>query len=123
MAEGLARALKENEIEPYSAGIIKYTLDPRAVKVMQEIGIDISKQYSKTIDELDRTSFDYVITLCGHAHETCPYFPGKVVHKGFPDPPSLARKAKDEEEALDYYRKVRDQIKEFILTLPETLED
>ncbi|KUJ95111.1 MAG: hypothetical protein PWR24_188 [Desulfonauticus sp.] len=123
MAEGLARALKSETIEPYSAGILKHTLDPRAVRVMQEIGIDISKQYSKTIDELKGIKFDYVVTLCGHAHETCPYFPGKVIHRGFPDPPSMAVKAKSEEEALNFYREVRDKIKEFVLSLPESLEE
>lgn len=123
MAEGLARALKSETIEPYSAGILKHTLDQRAVRVMQEIGIDISKQYSKTIDELKGIKFDYVVTLCGHAHETCPYFPGKVIHRGFPDPPSMAVKAKSEEEALNFYREVRDKIKEFVLSLPESLEE
>jgi arsenate reductase len=124
MAEGWARALKGDVIEAYSAGIEKHGLNPKAVQVMQEAGVDISGHHSKTLDELD-VPFDVVVTVCGHAHETCPIFPGKakVVHHGFDDPPRLAREAKDEEEALGHYRRVRDEIKAYIETLPQTLED
>ena len=123
MAEGWARHLKPHEIEAYSAGIEKRGLDPLAVKVMAEAGVDISSQESKTIDELPEHTFDWVITLCGHAHETCPLFPGGTqrMHMGFDDPPALAKKASTEEEALDHYRRVRDEIRVFIDQLPEKL--
>jgi len=121
MAEGWARHLKGKVIEAYSAGIEKHGLNTLAVKVMAEAGVDISGQVAKTIDELPVGQFDYVVTLCGHANETCPFFPGKKVHIGFDDPPKLAASAKNEEDALVHYRRVRDEIKEFILTLPEAL--
>ena len=90
---------------------------------MAEIGIDISGHQSKTLDDLDG-DFDYVITVCDHASETCPYFPAQtaVVHRGFEDPPQLARSASTREEALDCYRRVRDEIRQFILTLPRAFE-
>ena len=124
MAEGWARALKGDVIEPYSAGIEKHGLNPHAVKVMAEAGVDISAQTSKTLDELPSLEFDYVITVCDHAHGVCPIFPGnaKVIHVGFDDPPKLAKDAKSEEEALAYYRRVRDEIRAFIETLPDTLD-
>lgn len=121
MAEGWARHLKSDVIEPYSAGIEKHGLNPLAVKVMAEAGIDISGQQSKTVDELPLQQFDYVVTLCGHANETCPYFPGKKIHQGFDDPPKLAAGATNEEEALAHYRRVRDQIRDFVLELPAIL--
>jgi len=123
MAEGWARALKSGEIEPFSAGIVKHGLNPRAAQVMAEAGADISRQQSKTIDELPRQDFDYVITLCGHANDTCPFFPGPVkrVHHGFDDPPALAKEAGSEEGALEHFRRVRDEIREYVLTLPQSL--
>jgi len=121
MAEGWARHLKGDKIEAYSAGIEKHGLNPKAVRVMAEAGVDISQQESTLISELPRDSFDYVITLCGHADETCPYFPGKKIHIGFADPPALAREAANPEEELRPYRQVRDEIKSFIQTLPEAL--
>ena len=123
MAEGWARQLKCNVIEPYSAGIKTLGLNPNAVKVMAEAGVDISNHRSKHVNELKDVPFDYVVTVCGHASENCPFFPGKtqVVHVGFDDPPKLAENAKTENEALDYYRCVRDQIRDFIETLPESL--
>lgn len=123
MAEGWARHLKGDEIEPYSAGIEPHVLDPRAVKVMAEAGVDISSHKSKHLDEVRDINFDYVITVCDDAHEHCPVFPGKtrMIHVGFDDPPGLAKKAKTEKEALDCYRRVRDQIKEFIKELPDIL--
>ena len=123
MAEGWTRHLKGDTIEAYSAGIKKHGLNPMAIKVMAEAGVDISRQYSKVIDELPLTHFDYVVTLCGHVNETCPFFPGKKIHKGFDDPPLLAANAGNEEEALIHYRRVRDEIRDFILTLPKTLEE
>jgi len=125
MAEGWARQLKSDVLEPYSAGIETHGLNPNAVKVMSEAGVDISSQYSKNVDELSDISFDYVVTVCGHASEHCPLFQGdaKVVHRGFDDPPKLAETATSEEEALNHYRRVRDEIKGFIATLPEELLD
>ena len=78
---------------------------------------------SKHLNELDDVDFDYVVTVCGHANESCPVFPGqtKLVHVGFDDPPKLAKEAKDENEALNCYRRVRDEIKNFVETLPESL--
>lgn len=122
MAEGWARHLRADVIEPYSAGIEKQGLNPYAVRVMAEAGVDISRQCSKLIEEVPVAAFDYVITLCGHAHETCPFFPGRTVHRGFPDPPELAKNASSEEEVLQAYRMVCDQIREFVESLPESLE-
>jgi len=122
MAEGWARALKGDVIEAYSAGIEMHGLNPRAVKVMAEAGVDISHQRSKKVEELGAVDFDNVVTVCGHANETCPmWLKGKatVVHVGFDDPPALARGAKSEEEALSHYRRVRDEIRAFVMTLPE----
>ncbi len=124
MAEGWTRALKGDVIEPYSAGIEKHGLHPLAVRVMAEAGVDISRQRSKTVEELRGVPFDYVVTVCGHAHETCPMWlggPAKVLHVGFDDPPTLAKSARTEEEALGHYRRVRDEIKAYVLTLPESL--
>jgi arsenate reductase len=123
MAEGWARHLKGEVIEPYSAGIERHGLNPLAVKVMAEAGVDISGQRSKTLDDLPVREFDWVITLCGHASETCPFFPGQKIHVGFDDPPRLAAGAKNEEEALIHYRRVRDEIRDFIITLPEALAE
>ncbi len=123
MAEGWARHLKADVIEPYSAGIEKHGLNPRAVQVMAEAGVDIRGQRSKTVAELGPIHFDFVVTVCGHANEHCPVFPGRteVVHVGFDDPPTLARDAKTEAEALGHYRRVRDEIRAFVETLPEAL--
>jgi arsenate reductase len=121
MAEGWARHLKNDVIEAWSAGIEKHGLNPLAVQVMAEAGVDISGQTSKTVAELPVRQFDYVVTLCGHASETCPYFPGKKIHRGFDDPPKLAAGAATEEEALGHYRRVRDEIRDFIQTLPAAL--
>lgn len=123
MAEGWARHLKSEQIDASSAGIEKHGLNPLAVRAMAEAGVDISGHYSKTVDELSDLSFDFVITVCDHAHESCPVFPGKaaIVHAGFDDPPRLAADAKNDEEAMTHYRRVRDEIRTFIESLPETL--
>jgi len=122
MAEGWARHLKGDVVEPYSAGIETHGLNPDAVQVMAEAGVDISSHHSKRAEDLGGVEFDFVITVCGHAHETCPIFPGrtKVIHVGFDDPPKLAAGAKSEEERLAPYRRVRDEIREFIQGLPES---
>ena len=124
MAEGWTRALRGDRIEACSAGIETHGLNPHAVQVMAEAGVDISGHRSKLVGEFADATFDYVVTVCGHAHETCPFFPGgaKAVHVGFPDPPALAREAAGEEAKLDCYRRVRDEIRAFVETLPESLE-
>ena len=124
MAEGWARHLKSSVIEPYSAGVATHGLNPNAVKVMEEAGVDISGQMSKHVDELKEVAFDYVVTVCDSAAEKCPMFPGKakVVHHSFDDPPRLARDAPSEEEALGHYRRVRDEIRQYVETLPGSLE-
>jgi arsenate reductase len=123
MAEGFCRDLKGDLIDAYSAGLEAHGLNPYAVKVMKEASIDISGQKSKTVNELKGLEFDYVITVCDSAYESCPIFPAKtrVIHKGFDDPPRLAKEAKTEEEALGHYRRVRDEIKNFVETLPGSL--
>ena len=123
MAEGWVRKLKADVIEPYSAGIEKHGMNPHAVKVMAEAGVDIANQYSKTPADLGPIAFDYVVTVCGHANEHCPIFPGpaKVVHVGFEDPPRLTKDLPDGEPKLDVYRRVRDQIRDFVKGLPEGL--
>lgn len=123
MAEGWARHLKGDQVEPYSAGIETHGMNSTAVQVMEELGVDISNQYSKHLDDVIDIDFDYVITVCSNAHETCPIFPGKakVVHVGFDDPPRLAREAKSEREALAHYRRVRDEICAFVESLPDSL--
>jgi arsenate reductase len=125
MAEGWARKLTSDDVLAYSAGIEKHGLNPLAVKAMAEAGVDISGQKSKTLEDLPEQAFDYVITLCGHANETCPIFPGKTkrIHAGFDDPPALAKKAETEEEAFQHYRRVRDEIKIFVAKFPEGLND
>ncbi|MHB0956247.1 MAG: arsenate reductase ArsC [Pirellulaceae bacterium] len=125
MAEGWARHLKGHLLEPYSAGVKTHGLNLRAVKVMAEAGVDISGHWSKHLDELRSIEFDHVITVCGNAHESCPVFPGKtrVTHVGFDDPPRLAEGAVSEEDALQHYRRVRDEIRTFVETLPESLAD
>lgn len=118
MAEGWARKYWGDDFSVFSAGTKKHGMNERAVEVMKEVGVDLSSQYSKTVDELPQKTFDYVITVCGHAHENCPYFPGcKVIHVGFDDPPALARELENEEEILAVYRRVRDQIEIFIKDL------
>lgn len=124
MAEGWARQLKDDVIEAYSAGIETHGLNPRAVKVMAEAGVDISGQRSKNVDEVKDVPFDYVVTVCGHANESCPMWlsgKAKVVHVGFDDPPALSKNAKSEDEALGHYRRVRDEIRDFIREMPASL--
>jgi arsenate reductase len=121
MAEGLARHLKSDVLDPYSAGVEIHGLNPNAVKVMAEAGVDISGHSSKHVDQLQDIRFDYVVTVCDNARESCPVFggPAKIVHSSFDDPPRLAKSAQSEEEALDHYRRVRDEIRDFVKTLPE----
>ncbi|MBT5028274.1 MAG: arsenate reductase ArsC [Nitrospina sp.] len=123
MAEGWARHLKSNSIQAFSAGLEAHGLNPNAVRVMQEVGVDILSQKSQTVEEVETIPFDFVITVCGHADEHCPVFScsTRVVHFGFEDPPKLAKNAETEAEALNHYRRVRDEILTFVETLPEAL--
>jgi arsenate reductase len=123
MAEAWTKHLKGDQFEAYSAGVKPKDIDPRAIRAMAEAGLDISGQKSKDVDALGSTEFDYVITLCDTARESCPYFPAKtkLIHQGFDDPPKLAENARNEEEALAHYRRVRDEIRAFVETLPEGL--
>lgn len=123
MAEGWVRALKSGVMEARSAGVESKGLDPRAVTVMAEAGVDISSQRSKNVSELLDEHFDAVITVCDHARSACPVFPGdvRVLHVSFEDPPRLARGETTEEGALTHYRRVRDEIRAFVESLPESL--
>lgn len=127
MAEGWTRALKGDLIEAYSAGIELHGLSQTAVEVMAEAGVDISGHCSKHLDDLKDITFDAVITVCDNARETCPCFAGakRMLHVGFADPPALARdlavSGAGEEEQRDCYRRVRDEIRVFVETLPESL--
>lgn len=123
MAEGWTRHLKGDVMNAWSAGVEPHGVDPRAVKAMAEAGVNISRQTSKHIDTLDDMEFDFVVTLCGHAQQSCPVFPAKtrVLHVGFDDPPMLAAGSRSEEEAMAHYRRVRDEIKAFVERLPQIL--
>ena len=122
MAEGWGKSLKGDKFNFYSAGTKKHGLNPNAIAVMKEVDVDISGHTSNTTDEID-AQIDYVFTVCSDAHENCPYFPqGKIIHVGFDDPPRLTVDEKDEQKKLDVYRRVRDEIKEFVLNIESYLE-
>jgi len=125
MAEAWTRVLKGDRVEAFSAGVAPHGIDPRAVRAMAEVAIDLSGQHSKDVDTFGAVEFDYVITLCDNAHQACPVFPAKtrVLHAGFDDPPRLAAEAQTEEEAMVHYRRVRDDIRAFVEKLPEILEE
>jgi arsenate reductase len=120
MAEGWARHLKGDVIEAFSAGIRPVGVNSRAIKVMAEVGVDISMHRSKHFDEFSGIDFDYVVTLCDNAAENCTVFNGKakVIHKPFDDPYYASG---SEENIMDTFRKVRNDIKRFVETLPESL--
>jgi arsenate reductase len=124
MAEGWARHLKGDDIDAHSAGAATHGMNPRAVAVMREAGVDITSQHSKHVDELADVEFDYVVTVCDNVAESCPVFRGKakVVRQPFDDAPRLAREATSEDEAIGHYRRVRDEIRDYIKTLPEALK-
>jgi arsenate reductase len=112
MAEALLRTLYGNYYEAYSAGIEPTSVNPYAVEVMKELGIDLSTHRSKSIEEFREMTFDYVVTVCDNAKEACPFFPGKkVIHKGFDDPATLNGFIED---TLDVFRRIRDEIKDWI---------
>ncbi len=125
MAEGWTRHLHGDRYEAYSAGIVAHGLNPLAVQAMKEAGVDISAQESQTIEELASVEPNVVITVCSHADEKCPVLPGSThrMHVPFDDPPSLARECATEEEALEHYHRVRDEIRDFVAGLPELLGD
>lgn len=125
MAEGWAHHLQAGTLEAWSAGTAPQGVDPRARLVMAEAGVDISGQRSKHVDQIGDIAFDRVITLCDRAAEACPVFPGRGIraHRGFDDPPALARGAASEAEALAVYRRVRDEIRAFVAGLPESLQE
>ena len=124
MAEGWTRHLHGGRFDPHSAGIDPTRVDPYAIKVMAEAGVDISCGHAKSIGEVQDISFDYVVTVCDEARERCPYFPARVrmIHVGFDDPPALVKEAGDEQAVLTIYRRVRDEIGSFVEELPRTLE-
>ena len=125
MAEGWARHLKGDMLTAYSAGVETHGLNPNAVRVMAEAGVDITAQKSQHIDEFKDVKLDVIVTVCDHAHETCPWFPAecRVVHHGFDDPPRIARglaaDGATDEEQLDVYRRVRDDIRQYVEGLPD----
>lgn len=124
MAEGWVRHLKNNLIDVFSAGIKTHGLNPDAVTVMAEEGVDISGHKSTHVDDFKDYRFDYVITVCDNAHETCPWFAGnaEIIHVPFDDPPKMAAEFSDRNKKLDCYRKVSREIKAYVLTLPEIFE-
>jgi len=123
MAEGWAKKYWPEEFNVYSAGTKKHGMNDRAIKVMSEVGVDLSTHFSKTLDEVSNVRFDYIITVCDHAREICPYFAGgKIIHVGFEDPPFLSRNMRGEEDILTIYRRVRDEIEIFIKDLKRSLE-
>lgn len=125
MGEGWARHLKSDQIEAYSAGTNPHGLNRVAVKVMMQAGVDISEHASKKISRLNGVRFDFIVTVCDNARETCPVLPGdaRVVHKSFDDPPRLAESAGSEEDAIGHYVRVRDEIRAFVESMPQSLYD
>ena len=121
IAEGWARHLKADVVDAYSAGIRPIGVSSRAIKTMTEAGVDISSHTSKSIDDLGGIDFDYVVTLCDNAAQNCPAFPGKakIIHKPFKDPYFATG---SEEQVMAEFRKVRDQIRAFIETIPDSLK-
>ncbi|MCA9230842.1 MAG: arsenate reductase ArsC [Planctomycetales bacterium] len=123
MAEGWARKLHGDRFQVYSAGIEAHGLNPRAVQVMQEAGVDISGQRSQLLKEFDDVKLDVVISVCGHADKNCPVLasPTRRIHAPFDDPPALAKNATSEQEGLAHYRRVRDEIRDYVSQLPTLL--
>ena len=116
MAEGWARHFHGDTIEACSAGIEAHGMNPNAIQMMKEAGVDIAGQSSTLVNSLADVPLDLVVTVCGHADENCPTFltKAKVVHVGFDDPPKLAEEASGNDAALDCYRRVRDEIRDFV---------
>jgi len=124
MAEGFGKAILGNKYNFFSAGTKKHGMNQIAIKVMSEVGIDLSTHESKTTEELPTKKIDFIFTVCSDAHENCPYFPGgKTIHTGFDDPPRITKDMTNEDEILYVYRRVRDEIKEVISNLEQYLSD
>ncbi len=124
MAEGWGKALKSDAFNFYSAGTKKHGLNPNAIKVMKEVNVDISHHESNTTDEITDVAMDVVFTVCSDAHENCPFFPGgRVIHVGFDDPPRLTKDMRDEDEILRFYRRVRDEIRDFVMNIETYIEE
>lgn len=125
MAEGWARSLFGDSVEVYSAGTEPHGLNPRAVKAMAEAGIDISGHTSDHVDRYESMTMDLVVTVCDSAREACPTFPNarRLVHHSFDDPPKLAASASSDDEAMQPYRRVRDEIRAFVESLRGSLVD
>lgn len=121
MAHGWANLLKGEMFNFYSAGTQSHGLNPNAIKVMSEVGVDISNHQSNTFDEYSEIKMDFIITVCSDANENCPIVPGKIIHIGFDDPPKLTKDMQNEEQILNVYRRVRDEIKDMILNLESYL--
>ena len=119
MAEGWGEKLLAGKADVFSAGTKPGSVDPRAIKVMAEAGVDISGHRSKHASEFKDIAFDLVVTVCDKARESCPVWFGKAkkLHRSFEDPPFLAKEARTEEEALAHYRRVRDEIRDFVAGL------
>lgn len=127
MAEGWGRHLYGDRLDVCSAGTAPHGVNPLAIRAMDEVGVDLTGHTSKDIGACDPATLDLVVTVCGHANEHCPVFlkqSGRTVvhHHGFDDPPALAVDAVDEEDAMRHYRRVRDEIRGFVGTLPELIE-
>ncbi|MBW1975313.1 MAG: arsenate reductase ArsC [Deltaproteobacteria bacterium] len=124
IAEAFAKHYHGEWLEAYSAGTSPQGVDPKAVKSMKEVGIDISNNTSKSLEIFDDMEFDFVITLCDGVALRCPMFPAKTLytHVPFDDPPILAIDAITEDEAMKHYRRIRDEIAEFVKTLPQFLK-
>lgn len=116
IAEGLVNHDLAGRVKAYSAGVSPKTVNPRAVAAMRELGMDISRHFSKSVDDLPEKDFDLVITVCDQAQEQCPLFPGEteVIHVGFPDP---AKATGTEEEIMVEFRRVRDDMREQLIAL------
>jgi arsenate reductase len=114
MAEGILKHITQGEYDIYSAGTRASFVRPEAIKVLAEIGIDISRNRSKSVDEFINENIDYVLTVCDNAKETCPYFPAKtkLIHHSFEDPPAIGEA--DEETTLAIFRRVRDEIEKYL---------
>lgn len=119
MAEGLLRHDAGDRFEVFSAGTRPSQVRPEAIAVMRELGIDISSQRSKGVDEFAGQSFDYVLTVCDNARESCPIFLGRAIsiHRSFEDPAELQG---PDEERLAIFRRVRDELRTYLSSFPET---
>ncbi|MEZ4754440.1 MAG: arsenate reductase ArsC [Bdellovibrionota bacterium] len=120
MAEGWGKSLLRDKCEVYSAGTEPHPLNQRAVKAMNESGVDISNHSSKSVESLKSVPFDLIVSVCDSAAKSCPTPPEgvRIIQAPFDDPPQLAENSKTENEAMSHYRRVRDEIKEFVLSLP-----